>query len=84
MPETARQRPPWTWWSGRSWYTGGHARVHDEADKEIHAQQERCRDKGDVLIVNLPGKAGAVKQCLEYLLPEIAHAVEVIQKAPQE
>ncbi len=40
--------------------------------------------RGDVLIVNLPGKAGAVKQCLEYLLPEITHAVEVIQKAPRE
>ena len=35
--------------------------------------------RGDVLIVNLPGKAGAVKECLEYLLPEIAHAVEVIK-----
>ncbi len=35
--------------------------------------------RGDVLIVNLPGKAGAVKQCLEYLLPEITHAAEVIK-----
>lgn len=40
--------------------------------------------RGNVLIVNLPGKAGAVKQCLEYLLPELIHAVEVIQKAPEE
>ena len=36
------------------------------------------------MIVNLPGKAGAVKQCLEYLLPEITHAVELIQKTPEE
>ncbi len=35
--------------------------------------------RGKVLIVNLPGKPGAVKACLEYLLPEITHAVEVIQ-----
>lgn len=35
--------------------------------------------RGNVLVVNLPGKAGAVKECLAYLLPEIAHAVEVIQ-----
>ena len=40
--------------------------------------------RGDVMIVNLPGKAGAVKQCLEYLLPEITHAVELIQKTPEE
>ena len=33
----------------------------------------------DVLIVNLPGKPNAVKQCLEYLLPEIAHAAAVIK-----
>lgn len=35
--------------------------------------------RGDVLIVNLPGKPNAVKQCLEYLLPEIVHAVAVIK-----
>ena len=33
----------------------------------------------DVLIVNLPGKAGAVKECLTYILPEVMHAVEVIK-----
>ena len=38
--------------------------------------------RGDVLIVNLPGKAGAVKESLTYLLPEIAHAVEVIKGEP--
>ena len=35
--------------------------------------------RGDVLIVNLPGKEGAVKAALEYLLPEISHAAEVIK-----
>ena len=35
--------------------------------------------KGETLIVNLPGKEGAVKAALEYLLPEIQHAVEVIK-----
>jgi len=35
--------------------------------------------RGDVLIVNLPGKAGAVNECLKYLLPELVHAVNVIK-----
>lgn len=35
--------------------------------------------RGDVLIVNLPGKEGAVKAALDYMLPEILHAVEVIK-----
>ena len=35
--------------------------------------------RGDVLIVNLPGKAGAVKECLSYILPEVIHAVSVIK-----
>ena len=35
--------------------------------------------KGETLIVNLPGKEGAVKAALEYLLPEIQHAVKVIK-----
>lgn len=38
--------------------------------------------RGNVLIVNLPGKANAVKQCLNYLLPEITHAVGLVQKDP--
>ncbi len=33
----------------------------------------------DVLIVNLPGKARAAREALRYLLPELIHAVEVIQ-----
>lgn len=35
--------------------------------------------RGKALIVNLPGKAGAVKECLEYLLPELMHGVDVIK-----
>lgn len=35
--------------------------------------------RANTLIVNLPGNAGAVKQCLEYLLPEITHASNVIK-----
>lgn len=35
--------------------------------------------RGDVLIVNLPGKAGAVKESLKFLLPELVHAVKVIK-----
>ena len=33
----------------------------------------------EVLIVNLPGKAQAVRETLKYLIPELVHAVEVIQ-----
>ena len=35
--------------------------------------------RGETLIVNLPGKAGAVKECLKFLLPELVHAVKVIK-----
>ena len=35
--------------------------------------------RGNVVIVNLPGKAGAVKECLGYILSEVMHAVEVAQ-----
>ena len=35
--------------------------------------------RGDVLIVNLPGKSRAVKETLKYLLPELTHAVEIIR-----
>lgn len=35
--------------------------------------------RGGVLIVNLPGKPGAVKECLKFLLPELVHAVNVIK-----
>ena len=45
------------------------------------AMVNRCAAgiKGETLIVNLPGKEGAVKAALEYLLPEIQHAVKVIK-----
>ena len=36
--------------------------------------------RSEVLIVNLPGKANAVKQCLEYILPEITHAVSLLKQ----
>ncbi len=35
--------------------------------------------RGNVLIVNLPGKPGAVQEALKFLLPELKHAVETIQ-----
>lgn len=35
--------------------------------------------RGEVLIVNLPGKANAVKEDLRYLMPELTHAVEVVK-----
>lgn len=38
--------------------------------------------RGDVLIVNLPGKAGAVKVSLEYILPVIVHALDIIKGQP--
>lgn len=33
----------------------------------------------ETVIVNLPGKAGAAKESLSYLLAEITHAVEVVK-----
>ena len=36
--------------------------------------------RGNTLIVNLPGKAGAAKESLEYILPEIVHAAGLGQK----
>lgn len=35
--------------------------------------------RGRTMIVNLPGKAAAVKECLEYLLPELTHGVQVVK-----
>ena len=45
------------------------------------AMLNRCAAgiRGDVLLVNLPGKAGAVKECLSYLLPELVHTVDVLK-----
>lgn len=36
--------------------------------------------RNEVLIVNLPGKANALNQCLEYILPELTHAVSLLEK----
>ena len=36
--------------------------------------------RGEVLIVNLPDKARAVKEALRYLLPELTHVADMIQK----
>ena len=35
--------------------------------------------RGDVLIVDLPGKAQAAREALHYLMPELVHAVKVIK-----
>lgn len=33
----------------------------------------------DTLIVNLPGSPKSAKECMEYVLPEVVHAVEVLR-----
>ena len=35
--------------------------------------------RGDVLIVNLPGKAGAAKESMRFMLAELIHAVKTIK-----
>ncbi len=35
--------------------------------------------RGNVLIINLPGKAGAVREALNFLMPELEHIVATIQ-----
>ena len=51
----------------------------EDAGNHVVFQKAIAGIRGDVVIVNLPGKAGAVKECLSYLLPEITHAVEVVK-----
>lgn len=34
--------------------------------------------RGNTLIVNLPGSPKVIKECLEYILPEIVYATEVV------
>ncbi len=36
------------------------------------------------LIINLPGSPKAVKECLEYLLPVLPHAVNLLTEGPKE
>ena len=36
--------------------------------------------RGTTLIVNLPGSPKAVKECLEFILPELAHGIEMLQE----
>lgn len=38
----------------------------------------------DTLIINLPGSPKSVNECLEYILPEVVHAVEVLTGATEE
>ena len=35
--------------------------------------------RGNCLIINLPGSPKAVRECLEVILPAIAHAIEIIK-----
>lgn len=34
--------------------------------------------RGKTLIINLPGSPKAVRECLEYILPELVHGVEIM------
>lgn len=34
--------------------------------------------RGETLIVNLPGSPKAVQECLEYIIPELAHGIEIL------
>jgi molybdopterin adenylyltransferase len=41
-----------------------------------------CGARGRCLIVNLPGSPKGARECLEVVLPVIAHAVEILQAQP--
>ncbi len=40
--------------------------------------------RGRTLIINLPGSPKAVKECLEYLLPVLPHAINLLTEGPRE
>jgi molybdenum cofactor synthesis domain-containing protein len=40
--------------------------------------------RGRTLIINLPGSPKAVKECLEYVLPVLSHAVNLLVEGPKE
>ena len=40
--------------------------------------------RGRTLIINLPGSPKAVKECLEYILPVLPHAVNLLIEGPKE
>ena len=40
--------------------------------------------RGRTLIINLPGSPNAVKECLEYVLPVLPHAINLLTERPRE
>ncbi|HEY4035649.1 MAG TPA: molybdopterin adenylyltransferase [Ktedonobacteraceae bacterium] len=40
--------------------------------------------RGHSLIINLPGSPKAVKECLEYVLPVLPHAINLLTEGPKE
>ncbi|MBO0783472.1 MAG: MogA/MoaB family molybdenum cofactor biosynthesis protein [Ktedonobacteraceae bacterium] len=40
--------------------------------------------RGRTLIINLPGSPKAVRECLEYILPTLPHAVNLLVEGPKE
>ena len=40
--------------------------------------------RGHTLIINLPGSPKAVNECLEYLMPVLPHAVNLLTEGPRE
>ena len=40
--------------------------------------------RGHTLIINLPGSPKAVSECLEYLMPVLPHAVNLLTEGPRE
>ncbi len=40
--------------------------------------------RGRTLIINLPGSPKAVKECLEYVLPVLPHAINLLTEGPAE